>query len=279
MHRDADFVSTIGPESRGSLLLVGTGIEGQSHITAAARRALELASKVLFAVADAETADFIRALRPDAESLSYGAGDTPRAETDRAMVDRILSEVRAGHRVCAAFYGHPALLTRPSLLALQEARAAGFVARMLPAVSALDCLCADLGFDPGESGLQVYEATVFLRRQPSIDPRTPLILLQPAMLGNRAHHGQEAPGAIADAAQGLRVLLTRSYPPGKRGLVYLASTECARPHMLESLALSELDVTRLPELATLFIPPSAAADALGRNAETRVRQDRVGGAP
>ena len=64
------------------------------------------------------------------------------------MAEAILEPVRAGKRVCAAFYGHPGVFVLPSHDAISRARAEGFEATMLPGVSAEDCLVADLGVDP-----------------------------------------------------------------------------------------------------------------------------------
>src|SRR2546429_6584747 len=49
-----------------------------------------------------------------------------------------------------------------TLFRSRQAREEGFEAEMLPAVSAEDCLFADLGVDPGDEGCQSFEATSFL---------------------------------------------------------------------------------------------------------------------
>ena len=74
----------------------------------------------------------------------------------------MLAEVRAGRRVCGAFYGHPGVFTRVPNKAIAQARAEGFEAHMEAGVSAEDCLYADLGIDPGEVGCQQYEASQFM---------------------------------------------------------------------------------------------------------------------
>ena len=45
------------------------------------------------------------------------------------------SRIRAGFRVCAVFYGHPGVFVYPSHEAIRRARAEGFAARMLPALT------------------------------------------------------------------------------------------------------------------------------------------------
>ena len=79
--------------------------------------------------------------------MYYGEG-LERMHTYEAMVQHILAEVVASKRVVAAFYGHPGVCTYPTHESVRRARAAGLPARMLPAVSAEDCLFADLGVDP-----------------------------------------------------------------------------------------------------------------------------------
>ncbi|WP_437898926.1 hypothetical protein [Sorangium sp. So ce124] len=61
----------------GSLIIVGTGIQWGGQMTLAARRAIEQADRVLFAVADPWNARWIRGLNPAAESLPYATGNGP----------------------------------------------------------------------------------------------------------------------------------------------------------------------------------------------------------
>src|SRR5438876_3207892 len=93
---------------RGSLNIVGSGIESVGQMTLAAQGAIQHADEVLYLVADALTVDFITSLNPAAESLFpfYSVG-RDRMVTYELMIDRMLEGVRAGRNVCAVFYGHP----------------------------------------------------------------------------------------------------------------------------------------------------------------------------
>ena len=64
----------------------------------------------------------------------------------------MLQEVRLGKVVVGVFYGHPGIFVAPSHRAISIARAEGYEAKMLPAVSAEDSLYADLGVDPSRCG-------------------------------------------------------------------------------------------------------------------------------
>jgi len=59
-----------------------------------------------------------------------------------------------------------------------QARAEGFGTHMEPGISAEACLYADLDLDPGEHGVQSFEATQFLIQRRMIDPAGLLLLWQ-----------------------------------------------------------------------------------------------------
>src|SRR6266853_1887408 len=169
--------------SRGSLVVVGTGIS-VSHLTMEARSWICSAEKVLYCVADAATERLILKLNPSAESLYvyYGEGK-PRRQTYQQMVDRTMECVREEKEVCVAYYGHPGIFVAPSHKSIKVAREEGYSARMLPAVSSLDCLFCDLGIDPA-TGCQVFEATDLLLRQRNLDVFSHSIIWQIAATGD-----------------------------------------------------------------------------------------------
>jgi len=94
---------------------------------------------------------------------------------------------------CLACYGHPGVFVYPSHEAIRRARAEGYEARMLPGISAEDCLFADLGVDPGISGCQSYEATDFMANARRIDPTSSVILWQIGVVGDATfkRHGYD----------------------------------------------------------------------------------------
>jgi hypothetical protein len=91
---------------------------------------------------------------------------------------------------------------------------------MLPAISALDCLFADLGIDPGTTGLQCYEATYFLERRPPVDPDATLVLLQVGMIGER---GGDPTPAVAGRFGRLVEQLGKLYGEAREAVLYTAS--------------------------------------------------------
>jgi uncharacterized protein YabN with tetrapyrrole methylase and pyrophosphatase domain len=199
------------------------------------------------------TVRLLQELNPAAISLfdHYEAGVDRRRSYER-MKETILGEVRAGRRVCAAFYGHPGVFVAPSHASVRQARAEGFPAHMLPGVSAEDCLFADLAIDPGMEGCQSFDATDFLLRRRQVDPSAALVLWQVSVLGIRHYEPEPAP-------RNLDVLvdyLLQWYEPDHRVTLYEASPYPLVEPSIRELALAELSGARPSPLATLYLPPS-----------------------
>lgn len=242
---------------RGSLTIVGTGIQLGGHLTLSAKAWIEQADKLLFAVADSGTAKWLQSLNPTAEALPYNTDRPRRRQTYAEMVDRILSAVRAGGNICAVFYGHPGVFADPAHAAIAQARREGYSAQMLPGISAADCLFADVGIDPGKGGCQSFEATDFLIRRRQFDPTSHLILWQIALIGNLGFYRE----GIQEA--GLRVLaevLQRDYPVNHEVVVYEAAVyyPVCQP-VIAPIPLNSLPKAKVTPVSTLYVPPVAPA--------------------
>jgi Tetrapyrrole (Corrin/Porphyrin) Methylases len=241
---------------QGRLTLVGTGYTVAAHVTQQALACIRQADRLFYLVPDPATSLWLESLNASAESLHEV--DKERLEAYRSMVERILGPVRRGLNVCAAFYGHPGVLVHPAHEAIRQARSEGYPARMLPGVSAVDCLFSDLGIDPGQGGCQMYDATEFLYRTRRFDPTAPLVLWQVGSIGISTFR----PGVLWSPA-GLRVLeevLLRDYPSGHEVIVYEAPTfPVCRPKILR-VPLRQLASSDVTGNSTLFVPPREGFD-------------------
>jgi uncharacterized protein YabN with tetrapyrrole methylase and pyrophosphatase domain len=242
----------------GSLTVVGTGIRCGVQLTPEARAALLRADRVLHLGADPLMREWLSTLRPDATSLhSLYVPGKKRAETYEEMVNAILAPVREGYDVCAAFYGHAGVFVSPSHEAIRRARAAGFEAKMLPAISAEDCLFADLGIDPGRTGCQSYEATSFLLTNRPVDVAAVLILWQVGVLGEWGHGRKTDPQRL-----GLLVgRLLELYPAEHEVILYEASPYPVGDAIAVRTPLRRLAEEVLTTATTLVVPPRERASA------------------
>ena len=238
----------------GSVTIVGTGIRLGTQLTPEARAAIDRADELLHVVADPLAATWLDRLHANARSLTplYDSGGS-RHEIYSRMADEIVAAARAGRRVCAAFYGNAGVFGRPAHLAIQRARAEGIPARMLPAVSAQDCLVADLGVDPGDHGWLSYDATDFLVHRRPIDAACALVLWQIGVVGET--------GAVADPKYRHLDLvadrLAEVYGKEHEVVVYEASAYPVAQPIIERVRIDDLPSAPITGLATLYVPPSS----------------------
>jgi uncharacterized protein YabN with tetrapyrrole methylase and pyrophosphatase domain len=248
-------------DQKGTLLLLGTGIQSAAHLTADARHFLKTADEVLFLTSDAYSEQIVRSLRPDAKSLAgHYAQGKQRMKSYQQMVKAILAPVRAGKTVAVGAYGHPGVFATAPHVALRIAREEGHYAEMLPAISALDCLFADLGLDP-VVGLTSYEATVFAARRLAPDPHAILVLWQIGTLGetryshaphtNKLHHLQEQ--------------LAGTYGADHEVILYQAASTPGLKHKAHRIRLGGLATAPIAHATTLVVPPRAQAVLDGKS--------------
>lgn len=243
---------------RGRLDVVGVGIKLVAHVTREAEQTIASAGRVYYLAADTAVAYWIRQVNPVAKPLSslYAPGK-PRLQSYDEMVEAILEALREGERVCAVFYGHPGVFVYPSHRAIQMARDEGFSARMMPGISAEDCLFADLGFDPASSGCTSYEATQFLLRDPVVDQYTALVLWQIGVIGDMSVRDHEPFNRKGVAL--LINALSRRFPGDHPVAVYQAARWRIGDPQIHWTSLSELDRAPITQLSTLYVPPMSGA--------------------
>jgi hypothetical protein len=225
-----------------------------AHIGPRARASIEQADVVFVAVSDPLVELWVQQMHPDVRSLQpcYGEGKS-RHDTYREMVEAMLAQVRAGRRVCGAFYGHPGVFAVVPHRAIAQARVEGYEAHMEPGVSAEDCLYADLGIDPGSFGCQHYEASQFMFYRRRVDPSAFLVLWQVGVAGDRTVRRFSTGPAYR------RLLVERlaeDYPTDHPITLYEAATLPITTPRTEGMPLSQLVDARLELQTTLVIPPA-----------------------
>lgn len=230
-----------------------------SHITPLARSYISNADVVFTGLSDGVIELWLAKMHPDVRSLQtfYREGK-PRSETYQQMVDAMLNEVRAGKRVCGAFYGHPGVFALPTHKAIEIARREGYSAHMEPGVSAEDCLYADLGLDPGKYGCQHYEASQYMLYRRRIDTAAYLVLWQVGVAGDQSL-ARFATGAAY--RQVLVDVLARDYDLDHEVILYKAVTLPMHRPRIERLRLRDLPAAAVDTHVTLVIPPGSSLQA------------------
>jgi uncharacterized protein YabN with tetrapyrrole methylase and pyrophosphatase domain len=253
-NRVANGKGSMDTTKKGSLIVVGTGISVAGQMTIAARSHIENADIVFMGIMNKVGEHMVTKLNPNCISLDdlYEEGKS-RALTYSQMADRIVMSVVEGNKVCVAFYGHPGVFVTPSHEAIRRVRAMNLEAKMLPGVSAEDCLIADLGLDPSRFGCQSYEATQFLFRDYHIDPHMTQIIWQIGLAGEAtlsvldASHSQSGLAMLAD-------ILAEHYPADHELIIYEAATLPLYEPKVEKVLLRELEFATPTLVSTLVVP-------------------------
>lgn len=241
---------------QGKLICVGTGMRMAGQMTPLAHSYIEKADVVIGIVPNNFARKWLQEIAKEYVCLLSYYDDCKiegksRHDTYRRMADTILGAVRAGKTVCAALYGHPGIFACVGHMAIADARAEGFSAEMLPGISAEDCLVADLGIDPGSTGMQSMEATQFMIFDRKIDPTGLLILWQPFLAGELSLKRFETTTA---RVQVLVDKLARDYPLDHTVILYEAATNPLEKTRMEKIPLRDLPSAHMVGATTLVIP-------------------------
>lgn len=245
--------------NKGTLTVVGTGILTPAHLSQESIASIKHADVVHVLVPDPLGLSTIKQLNQNVKNLAdlYFDSESERNGKNRLeaydnMVAAILNDVRSDQKVCAIFYGHPGVFVYPSHVSIKKAKEEGFDAQMLPAISAEDCLFADLGVDPGDLGCQAYEASqlIFYQHTPNI--HAALILWQIGVVGD------ETLTQLKPAKHGLAMLRERLlnwYPANHMVTLYEASTLPIMPPRVEQITIDQLVNAEVKTITTLYVPP------------------------
>lgn len=239
---------------RGSLACVGLGMTLGSHLTPLARSHIVQSDVVFAGLSDGIVEAWLQRMHPDVRSLqSYYREGKSRQTTYREWVDVMMTELRAGKRVCGVFYGHPGIFAWSPHKVIETARAEGYAAHMEPGISAEDCLYADLGIDPGRFGCQHFEASQLLLFERRLDTAGYVVLWQVGHVGDRSLARFTTGPAYR---QVLVDLLSQDYPLDHEVIVYRAATLPIQQPRVRRVALRELPHIELPAEETVVLPPA-----------------------
>lgn len=240
--------------SNTSLIIAGTGIKFLSHLTHETMVYIRQSDHVLYLVNDPAMKQWIEENAPKCESLdALYFSHKLRSDSYKAITDYILESLQPGIRLCVLLYGHPTVFAQPALDAVQTALDRGVDVKILPGISAEDCLFADLRIDPGTVGCQSFEATDFLLYERVFDTRSHLILWQVDVVGELGN-----PSTFSNH-HGLKLLteyLLNFYSSLHIIKLYTASQYSGfGPHIVE-IPLLDLPTITISSISTLYIPPA-----------------------
>ncbi len=246
--------------SKGSLTILGTGIEVVSHITFESLDKIKKAAKLFYLVNDKILEEWLLRQNPGGISLAHHyKTNLDREKIYSNITSEVSGEVIAGNCVTLVFYGHPCVFVRPMRLLINALEPKGHQVKILPAVSALDALLADLKAPLSTEGLQNYEATDLVLYERHLDPRSPLVIWQAGTFANIKVSSELGLGTNQKKLIFFINYLQRFYDGKHTIMIYDGSIYPGYKPEIKSICIKDLNCNVLTPTSTLYIPPSQQA--------------------
>jgi hypothetical protein len=241
------------------LYIAGLGLQTPAQTTREVEAAICASREVLFLDTGVATKNFLETLCPRVTPLyeeSY-AETRPRVDAYEHIAARVVDAALDHPPVTFAIHGHPLIAAHPPFLILELAHALDLSVEVLPGISAMDALFADLRLDPVVHGVQMYEATDLLLRRRPLQPDVPAIIWQIGPIETCLHSMRVSrPGRFTRFIAHLR----QYYPPQHEVVAIYCS-----PHPILKPAIFRFALEDMGQYAeeihsgfTLYVPPAAS---------------------
>lgn len=239
------------------IYVIGTGMRGYQQMTKEAEMAIE-ASERLYSIHLSDIyGQYIDQLDVEQYDLRehYNEGKD-RVDTYEEVADTVLRGAKeADGPVAFALYGHPMVFVSPSRKVINRAEDEGMTVETRPGISSMDCLYVDLQIDPGQSGIQMYEATDLLLREWELNPELPAMVWQIGAVESSIHH--KSVDDKPERYKRIREYLQQFYPDDHTVISAQTAIYPTTESKQYEFQLNEFESMhdKLNKLQTLYIPP------------------------
>jgi tetrapyrrole methylase family protein/MazG family protein len=173
--------ATQSQRSNVDVYLVGAGIIFPEHLTIETVEILTLCKRIGTNLPEAILEGLPEDLRAKCVSLwSLYQDGRIRTENYLDVFHAIVELTEVDTPIAWLTPGHPIIFDSVSAALLTEGKSRGWNVRVIPAVSSIDTMLAELGYDPAH-GMLIHEATGLVRRRIPVVRSVALMLLQPAV--------------------------------------------------------------------------------------------------
>lgn len=241
-----------------TLLVAGTGIKYLSHLTVEVRSAVKTSDCIFYLLNEPAIKKWIYNNNKKSYCLNKLYFSCKKREDAYALIaENILKQFDEWQRIGFLIYGHPLFFSTIVENIIEKIDNSEIAIKILPGISALDCLVADLKFDPGRNGLQTYDATEFILYDHIIDSKSNLVLWQIGVIGclQILHSNYINFDTQQQAISLLVSKLLDVYSDKHIVYLYVASQYPGVDYWLSEIELGLLKDIEIPRLATLYVPP------------------------
>ena len=244
------------------ITIAGVGLHGAEHMSREAEDAVRGARVVFTSTYNAGIDAHVRALAPHAELRSSDAHEYAMGAYRPEMYLRMASEVLAAARdapgVVMLAPGSALVVDRVTELVVRGAREARLAVRVLPGISSIETVLAQLRYDASR-GLSIVLAQRLVAERVVLDPTRAALVLQPAYYDTLFFAG--APASCPGRYDALAAQLARTW--SAEAVMALVATPTAMDARARVFWFRSGELGRVARLIsprhTLFVPPERAA--------------------
>lgn len=255
-------VPTFSKLDPADIYIVGLGMGSADQVTREVDRVLQESEQVLFVDPSIGMQEYLSKRCSNVTDLStlYQEGKN-RLQTYKEMATVVIEAAMSNPPVTLALYGHPTVFAYPPFIIRSVANQLGLKVKVLPGVSAMDCILAELMIDPANEGLQMFEASDLLMRRRRLSTDMQTLIWQVGSLETGLYstmtNRPERFGRFLD-------YLLEYYPSYHEVTAVFCSSHPAVPSTIFTFFLKDL-LAVAEELHggyTLFLPPTHCAPVL-----------------
>lgn len=247
------------PQSQRSnvdVYLVGAGIIFPEQLTIESVEILTLCKRIGTNLPEAILDGLPEDLRAKCVSLwSLYQDGRIRTENYMDVFNAIVELTEVDTPIAWLTPGHPVIFDSVSASLLTEGKVRGWNVRVIPAISSIDTMLAELGYDPAH-GMLIHEATGLVRRRIPVTRSIALMLLQPAVFDvNVAIIAGDSAGPDLSP---LRDYLCEFYAAEHRCAFIRSASKLGEQDLVTWTLLRDLASVPYDRVAgsTLFVPPA-----------------------
>jgi len=236
--------------------VLGLGIRCPEQVTYETEERIRACREVLYVDTGVASGAYLQTLNDRVTPMfgdSYGE-EVSRLGTYRTIATRVVHAAMERGPVAFAVQGHPTVFVNPPFIMRDMADLLGLSMEVLPGVSSMAALLAELQIDPGVHGILMYEATDMMMRVRPLLADVPTLIWQPGAAESRLYTRRRN---RPERLRRLQAYLMRFYPASHPVTALFVS-----PHPLVKSVRLDLTVGALVEHAsdlhvgvTLYLPP------------------------
>lgn len=238
------------------IYLTGAGIAFPDHLTVETIDILTSCKRVATNLQERDLEGLPQDLKDKCISLwSLYQDRRVRTENYNDVFNAIVEMAEIERPIAWLTPGHPVIFDSVTAALLKEGKSRGWNVRVVPAISSIDTMLAELGYDPAH-GMLIHECTGLVRRRIPLDRTVAAMLLQPAVFD--VHVAIIKPGGAGPDLSPLRDYICQFHSPDHTCAFIRSASKVGERDLVTWTALRDMASVPYERVAgsTLFVPPA-----------------------